>query len=328
MAVVAMIFKIVGAVVTLISGLTALNYQTRSEHGLTLFGKLVLAALVLGSVSSACGVVLDWYVKNADDAKQAVDMRQLRLRSDAARFTTADAKVTIIASVDKSVPELAKYIARLDSALAHAKGHCRQAGDEARCGDFVFRAVIIDEVRFSKQSSLFPSLRNDKQAFAIMTGLGVIVRFYNERFTPTLDLADNSLGGILTESTISGNTLFEFDGNRLRSFITGKLPPEAFKYAGVLSLVDLVGNGASIRPYLKANSLCANEPPGSDCGTNLVRVLRAIKVEDVEICFPHRKNIQLDGLPENRSTDAFGVPYVFQNFPEGIDAWERSEEAC
>jgi len=228
MAVLAVILKVLGALVTFISGLTALNYPTRDRDGLTTFGWIFLSALVIGIACSGGGVVLDWLVKKADDAKNEQQMHQLKVAADAARFTTADA-VSITVSVDKSLPALKAVIATLDQALEYAKSHCRSPGDVAQCKDFIIRTVIIDELRFDKKSSLFPLASKDKQAAAIMNGLGVLVRFYNEKFVPSLNLGKNSSGGFfLTEKTISGTTLFEYDAFRLRWFIGGKLPPEAF----------------------------------------------------------------------------------------------------
>lgn len=318
MALVAVILKSLGAIVSLISGLTALHYPTRDQSRLTPFGKAVLAALVLGAASSSGGVVLDWFIKKADDTHHEEHIRQLRLAADAARFTTADATVSLTISVDKSLPALRALVARLNSALDYARRHCRMPGGVAMCRDYVIRAVITDELRFDKKSSLFPSPSRDRLAFGMMTDLGVVVRFYEDRFTPALSLDKHTIGGmILTRASISGSTLYEYDGNRLRWFIDGKLPPDAFKVAGVLSIVDVLGKGVTARPFAKGEDVCPRETLEHDCDFHLLALLRATKVEVVEFRFPHRKDVQLSS--QTSSTDNFDVPYVYRNLPSRLE---------
>lgn len=198
--------------VTFISGLTALSYETRNQRGLTTFGRIILSALILGTACSSGGVVLDWLVKQADDAKTEKQLDRLRLAADAARFTTADATVTITMSIDKSLLALGGPVAKLDRALKYAKSNCRMPGGVAQCNDYLIRALVLDELRFTKKSSLFPSPNSDKRAFGIMGTLGVWVRFYDSEFKPSLNLDKDVVGSfILNEILISGTTLFEID---------------------------------------------------------------------------------------------------------------------
>jgi hypothetical protein len=321
MAIVAAIMKIFGAIVSLISGLSALSYQTRDQNRLTRFGQAVLAALLLGTAFSSGGVVLDWFVKKADDAHNEERIRQLQLAADAARFPTADASASIAVSVDKSLPSLRALIATLDTALAYATKHCRIPGGVAPCRDYIIRGVIIDEIRFDKKSSLFPSFSKDRVAFGIMTGLGVVVRFYHDRFMPNLSLDENTIGGmVLTHGAISGSMLYEYDGTRLRWFIDGKLPPEAFKVAGVLSIVDVLGKGVTARPFAKGDDVCPKETLEHDCDLHLLALLRATKIEVVDFRFPHRKNIRIR-MSETISEDNFDVPYVYRNLPSTLEGF-------
>ncbi len=317
MALSAIILKVLGALVSLISGLSALNFPTRSQGGLTNFGKIVLTALVLGACLSAGAGVLDWLVNEEQT-------RQQRLAADALRYTTADATVSLTLSVDKTLPALKRQIEKLDKALDYAKAHCRSAGSVETCKDYTIRAVIIDEIRFRSTSSLFPSAKVDPIAFGIMSGLGASVRFYHDKFTPSLNIRKNVIGTMdITRETISGTVLFEYDATRLRWFIDGKVPAEAWKVVGVLSVVDLLGKGITATPYAPGGQVCPKETIEHDCDIHLLALLTATKVEMVVFRFPHRRNIVLLG---EDAKDNFGVPYVFQNLPSRLDDFVLQRE--
>jgi hypothetical protein len=59
--------KVVGALVSLVAGLTAL-YTPTQENRLTWFGKGVLTALVIGALCSGSGAFLDYAAKQRDAA--------------------------------------------------------------------------------------------------------------------------------------------------------------------------------------------------------------------------------------------------------------------
>jgi hypothetical protein len=129
----------------------------------------------------------------------------------------------------------------LEGALKYAKQNCRSPGSVAECKDYVIRSVIIDEIRFNNKSQLFPALSSDPQAYGILTSLGVIVRFYNRKLKRTLNLDEDEVGAlIINQETIGRDALYEYDGARLRIFIAGRLSEDAFKTAGVLSIVDIL----------------------------------------------------------------------------------------
>lgn len=167
--------KVVGAFVSLVAGLTAL-YTPTEEKKLTSFGRGVLIALVVGALCSGSGAFLDYAAKQRD----AATLKSLRLAAEATRLTTADATLYLSITIDKSLPALAPLMSKLESALKYAKQNCRSAGGVADCKDYVIRSVIIDEIRFTNKSQLFPSPSLDPQAYGILNSLGVIVRFYSQ----------------------------------------------------------------------------------------------------------------------------------------------------
>jgi hypothetical protein len=148
--------------------------------------------------------------------------------------------------------------------------------------------VIIDEIRFNNKSQLFPALSSDPQAYGILTSLGVIVRFYNRKLKPTLNLDEDEVGAlIINQETIGRDALYEYDGARLRIFIAGRLSEDAFKTAGVLSIVDILAKGISVRPIAKGQKVCPQKSIEHDCDEHLLALLHAVRVEEVAIRFPH-----------------------------------------
>jgi hypothetical protein len=209
--------------------------------------------------------------------------------------------------------------------------------------------VIIDEIRFRAKSQLFPALSSDPQANGILTSLGAIVRFCNKKLKPTLDLDEGAVRAlVINQETVGGDTLYEYDGVVLRLFIAGKLPEDWFKTAGVLSVVDILGKSMSVRPIAKAQKVCPQKSIEHDCDEHFLALLHAVKVEDVAIHFPHRRNIQLGrwqdlerqfdqldaqpeadqhkSLPFQTAEDVDNVLYMFVNFPDEIDDWPIGEE--
>jgi hypothetical protein len=94
--------------------------------------------------------------------------------------------------------------------------------------------------------------------------------------------------------------------------------------AGVLSIVDLLGRGATAQPYAQGTDACPKESIEHDCDIHLRELLRATKIELIAFRFPHRKNFGFFGVAENRSEDAFNTPYVFENFPRTVDKFNES----
>lgn len=319
MTIAALILKTLGLLVSLISGLSALNLPTREQNKLTRFGAIVLAALLIGTVLSASAGVIDWLANN----EQA---RQQKLAAQALRYTTADATIDLTFSVDKALPDLKAQVERLDHALEYAKAHCRKPGGVAACNDYTIRAVILDELRFDAKSSLFPSPKSDPVAFGIMSKLGVLVRFYQDNFSPSLNLEAGSIAAMaLTRDAILGDVLFEYDGFRLRWFVEGKLPAEAFKTVGLLSIVDLLGKGVTARPYARGSDVCPKGTIEHDCDIHLLSLFKATQIEAIDFRFPHRHNVELLGT--ERGTDNFDVPYVYENLPSRVEDFLANQGA-
>jgi hypothetical protein len=107
--------KVVGALVSLVAGLTAL-YTPTQENRLTWFGKGVLTALVIGALCSGSGAFLDYAAKQRD----AAALKSLRLAAEATRLTTADATLYLSITIDKSLPALASLMSKLETALKYA----------------------------------------------------------------------------------------------------------------------------------------------------------------------------------------------------------------
>src|ERR1700730_14472584 len=121
----------------------------------------------------------------------------------------------------------------------------------------------------------------------LSTSLGVIVRFYNKQLKPTLKLDEDEVGAlIINHETIGHETLYEYDGVVLRLLIAGRLPEDAFKTAGVLSIVDLLGKSISVRPIAEGRKICPQKSIEHDCDEHLLALLHAVTVEDVAIHFP------------------------------------------
>lgn len=326
--------KVVGGLVSLVAGLTALYTPTQKDaptqkDRLTPFGKGVLAALLIGALCSGGGALLDYLVKQSDDAK----LKNLILTTEAARLTTSDATVHIVVSLDKSLPALTQLISKLDGALNYAKRNCRSPGRVTECKDYIIRAVIIDEIRFHRNSKLFPSVGSDPEAYEILTNIGAEVRFYGNKFIPSLDLNKNAVGALdINQNAIGGETLYEYDGVRLRLFINGKLPDEAFKTAGVLSIIDLLGKGLTATPFADGHIVCPKQSIEHDRDEHLLALLRAAWVEDVEFHFPHLHNIDFGRWEDEekfrfgRSTDNLDIQYLHVNFPDEIKNWPIGEE--
>jgi hypothetical protein len=302
----------------------------------------VLTALVVGALCSGSGAFLDYAAKQRD----AATLKSLRLAAEATRLTTADATLYLSITIDKSLPALAPLMSKLESALKYAKQNCRSPGSVANCKDYIIRSVIIDEIRFKNKSQLFPALSSDPQANGILTSLGVIVRFYNKKLKPTLKLDEDEVGAlIIDQETIGHETLYEYDGVVLRLFIAGGLPEDAFKTAGVLSIVDLLGKSITVRPIAEGQKICPQKSIEHDCDEHLLALLHAVTVEDVAIHFPHRHNIEFGrwqegkdqlgtrpdpehhkSLPFQFAEDNLNVRYMFVNFPDEIEDWPIGEE--
>jgi hypothetical protein len=311
--------KVLGSALPLISGLWAVFSRTAQEGKLRRFRWYVLSGLFVGVLCNAVAAVLDTKIKNEADAKNAFQMTELHLAAVASRFSTADARVSATLSIDKEFRGLKRLRNRLESELDYARKHCRQPGEVSPCKDYLIRAVIIDELRFDKKSRLFPSQRDDQLSYGILTGVGVVVRFYQQKFQATLRLDDGTIGGIIvTPEAVPGHTLIEWDGSRLRLFFDAKLPSNAFKTAGVLSIADVLGRGFTVRPTARGVAVCPKQSFGHDCDEYLDDLLKAVRVETVEFNFPHRKNFVLWGKGVEESKDNFDIPYLFGNFPTDV----------
>ena len=321
MEIFAVILKILGAGVSFISGLCGLSIRTRQGDRLTAFGRTAFISLVLGVVFSATGAFLDWKLKSNDDIKHKEEIHYLQQAADAQRYGTGDADVSVAISVDKGLPDLQPIIQKLDQTLEYAKAHCRAPGGVANCKDFVIRSVMIDELRFDEKSSLLKMAQGNGALMGVLTKLGIVVRFYHNEFTPSLDLSSGSIGGIvITPSTISAKILYEYDGYRLRMFYDARLPPEAFKRAGVLSIVDLLGRGGTARPFARGIDVCPSNSIEHDCDIHLFKILKSTNIEDITFLFPHRKNFSLNSSM-NHSEDKFNIPYIYCNFPPSLDGF-------
>jgi hypothetical protein len=316
--------KVLGSALPLVSGLWAVFSRTAQEEKLRRFRWYVISGLFAGVLCNAAAAVLDTETKNEADAKNAFEMTELHLAAVASRFPTADATVSVTLSIDKEFRGLKRLRNRLERELDYARKHCRQAGDVAPCKDYLIRAVVIDELRFDKKSLLFPSRKDDQLSYGILTGVGVVVRFYKEKFQTALlgpdhGLDHGAIGGIIvTPEAIPGQTLIEWDGYRLRLFFDAKLPSDAFKTAGVLSIADVLGRGFTVRPWARGVTVCPKESFEHDCDEYLVDLLKAVKIETVDIRFPHRKNFLLWGKGVEKSKDNFDIPYLFGNFPTDV----------
>jgi hypothetical protein len=319
--------KVLGSALPLVSGLWAVYSRTAQEEKLRRFRWYVISGLFAGVLCNAAAAVLDTKSKNAADAKNASEMTELHLAAVASRFPTADATVSVTLSIDKEFRGLKRLRDRLERELDYARKHCRQAGDVAPCKDYLIRAVIIDELRFDKKSRLFPSQRDDQLSYGILTSVGVVVRFYKQKFQGALGLDHGTIGGIIvTPEAVPGNTLIEWDGYRLRLFFDAKLPSDAFKTAGVLSIADVLGRGFSVRPRARGVTVCPKESFEHDCDEYLGDLLKAVKIETVDIRFPHRKNFVLWGKGVEKSKDNFDVPYLFGNFPTDVAEFPEEVE--
>jgi hypothetical protein len=139
--------------------------------------------------------------------------------------------------------------------------------------------------------------------------------------------------------------LYEYDGVVLRLFIAGRLPEDAFKTSGVLSIVDLLGKSMSVRPIAEGRKICSQKSIEHDCDEHLLALLHAVTVEDVAIHFPHRHNIEFGrwqdfdrqlgmqtdaehhkSLPFQFAEDNLNVRYMFVNFPDEIEDWPIGEK--
>src|SRR5207245_6715338 len=137
---------------------------------------------------------------------------------------------------------------------------------------------------------------DDQLSYGILTSVGVVVRFYQQKFHATLGLDDGMIGGIIvTPEAVPGQTLIEWDGYRLRLFFDAKLPSDAFKTAGVLSIADVLGRGFTVRSTARGVTVCPKESFEHDCDEYLDDLLKAVRIETAEIRFPHRKNLVLRG---------------------------------
>ena len=319
--------KVLGSALPLVSGLWAVYSRTAQEEKLRRFRWYVISGLFAGVLCNAAAAVLDTKTKNEADAKNASEMTELHLAAVASRFPTADATVSVTLSIDKEFRGLKRLRDRLERELDYARKHCRQAGDIARCKDYLIRAVIIDELRFDKKSRMFPSQRDDQLSYGILTSVGVVVRFYKQKFQAALRLDHGTIGGIIvTPETVPGHTLIEWDGYRLRLFFDAKLPSEAFKGAGVLSIADVLGKGFTVLPTARGETVCPKESFEHDCDEYLDDLLKAVRIETVDIRFPHRKNFVLWGKGVEKSKDNFDIPYLFGNFPTDVAEFPEEVE--
>lgn len=336
MSMLALILKIAGILISLVSGFTALTPATRKDGRLTKFGKAVVFALITGAALSIASAAIDSYRNDVEKEKQAAEFNKLELGSEAERYTTADARVSFILSVPKSLLQLHDQFHKLEQAFQYAKKHCLQPGSVAKCKDYIVRDVIIEELRFGPKSKLFPSHSADALASKIMKDLGVVILFYNSKFEPSQGLTKNTMGGmrITADELEQSSTLFEYDGSRLRWFVDGKLPPDAFKTAGPLSIVDLLGKGASVSPLLMYRKVCPNlrslafphqSMSDFECKLILTQVLKSVRIEDAEIRFPHRKNILF--AFGKTAKDEFGIPYTYIEFPTSLQSFHQNSFA-
>ena len=323
--------KGLGTVASVAFGIYAIGSKTlRDDHGsLTKAGRVALIGLVISFLVSISAQLLEG-IQRAESARAEARRYEQLLRGSlysslGTRETLLDLKFSVKLDDLRLVePDYAK---RLETAYKH-----RTSCEESRipigiqfvktwdCDDYKIRdtGLTVAQLKFDKNSKLFPQEKSEAFAYSLLTNLGVGFspsesendknnRDSSWRDAPPLFLFGKFLDG--EQLTFEGDSLtLEIKNYRLN--------PDLLTNANFTSMIDVLGRELTIDPNLVILRCPGKRLPDAPQCKDLLRVLNGgARFDRFALKFPHRRDIIIDPNLHRRvittEKKARRVVYVF-----------------